>query len=176
MKETDLQVSAGGRKLKAMWGQWALLEARESLLYRRYLPYNATGDQNDDSKLVLQLVAPKSLRNAILQHLHNHKTGGNIGLTKTLYNVRQRFYWPGKRSDVGRWCHRCQECGARKPKKDKRAPLKQEAVGLPMERIALAIMGPCHSPTRIILTSWSLAISLTSILKLMPCQTIRLKW
>ena len=136
------EVSAGGRELKALWSQWALLEARENLLYRRYLPDSAPGDQNDDSKVVLQLVAPKSLRKAILQHLHKYKTGGHLGLTKTLYNVRQRFYWPGQRSDVARWCHRCQECGARKPKKGKRAPLKQETVGLPMERIALDIMGP----------------------------------
>ena len=106
------------------------------------MPDSAPGDQNDDSKVVLQLVAPKSLRKAILQHLHNHKTGGHLGLTKTLYNVRQRFYWPGQPSDVARWCHRCQECGARKRKKGKRAPLKQEIVGLPMERITLDIMGP----------------------------------
>ena len=91
---------------------------------------------------MLQLVAPKSLRKAIVQHLHNHKTGGHLGLTKTLYNVRQRFYWPGQRSDVARWCHHCQECGARKPRKGKRAPLKQETVLLTMERIALDIMGP----------------------------------
>ena len=106
------------------------------------MPDSAHGDQNDDSKVVLQLVAPKSLRKAILQHLHNRKTGGHLGLTKTLYNVRQRFYWPGQCSDVARLCHCCQECRARKPKKGKRAPLKQEIVGLPMERIALDIMGP----------------------------------
>ena len=49
---------------------------------------------------------------------------------------------PGQRNDVARWCHRCHECGARKPQKGKRATLKQEAVGLPMEPIALDIMGP----------------------------------
>ena len=36
----------------------------------------------------------------------------------------------------------CNKCGARKPKKGKRAPLKQETVGLPMESIAQVIMGP----------------------------------
>ena len=113
----------------------------KNLLCRRYLPDSAPGDQNDDSKVVLQLVAPRSLLKAILQHSHNHKMGGHLGFIKTLYNVRQRFYWPGQRSDVARWCHRCQEFGARKPKKRKRALLK-ETVGLPMERIALDIMGP----------------------------------
>ena len=83
-------------------------------------------DQNDDFKVRLQFVAPKSLRKTILQYLHNHKTGGHLGLTKTLYNVRQRFYWPGQRSDVACWCHRCQECGDRKSKKGKKASLKQE--------------------------------------------------
>ena len=76
------------------------VEARENLLYRRYLPDSVPGDQNDDSKVVLQLVDPKSLRKAILQH-----------------------------SDVARWFLRCQKYEARKPKKGKRAPLKQETVG-----------------------------------------------
>ena len=81
--------------------------------------------------------------------------GGHLVLTKTWYNVSQRFYWPGQRGDVARWCHRCQECGARKPKKGKRAPLKQETVGLPIECIALDIMGPLPQ-THIICISWSL--------------------
>ena len=71
------EVSAGGRELKALWSQWALLEARENLVYRRYLPDNA--DQNDDSRVVLQLLARKSLRKATVQYLHNHKTGGHLG-------------------------------------------------------------------------------------------------
>ena len=103
---------------------------------------------------MLQLVAPKSLRKAILQYLYNHKTGGHLGLTKTLYNVRQRFYWPGQHSDVALWCHRCQECGARKPKKGKRAPLKQETVGpLPQSNSDICI-------------SWSLVTILANILNI----------
>ena len=87
-------------------------------------------------------MAPKRLRKEIMRHLHDHRTGGHFGITKTLYNVRQRFYWPGSKKDIVRWCHHCNECGARKPKHLKGAPLKQELVGMPMERIVLNIMGP----------------------------------
>ena len=77
-----------------------------------------------------------------MQHLHDHKIGGHLGLRKTLYNVWQWFYWPGQRNDVARWCHSCKECGAQKPKAGKRAALQQDVMGLPMARIALDIMGP----------------------------------
>ena len=135
-------ISGEGHELKALWSQWSILEVREGILYRKYIPETGKGLEDDKPQVVYQLVAPRSLRKAIMQHLHDHKMGGHLGLRKTLYNVRQWFYWPGQRNDVARWCHRCKECGARKPKVGKRAPLQQDVAGLPMERIALDIMGP----------------------------------
>ena len=86
-------------------------------------------------------MALKRLRKK-MRHLHDHRTGCHLGVTKTLYNVQQHFYWPGSRNDIIRWCHHCKECGACKPKHGKRAPLQQEVAGMPMQRIALYIMGP----------------------------------
>ena len=36
----------------------------------------------------------------IHKNLHDRKIGGHLGLRKTSYNVRQRFYWPRQRNDV----------------------------------------------------------------------------
>ena len=122
--------------IKALWSQWQSLEVRDGILYRKFQT-----ETKKEPTILYQLVAPKRLRKEIMRHLHDHRTGGHLGITKTLYNVRRRFYWPGCKRDSVRWCHRCKECGARKPKHGKKAPLQQDIAGLPMERIALDIMG-----------------------------------
>ena len=124
-------------EVKALWSQWESLEIRKGMLYHKF--YTET---KEEPSVIYQFVAPKRLRKEIMRHLHDHRTGGHLGITKTLYNVRQCFYWPGSKKDIVRWCHHCKECGACKPKHGKRAPLKQEVAGMPMERIALDIMGP----------------------------------
>ena len=126
-------------ELKFFWSQWETLEVQDGILYRKF----RSETSKTGSSTIYQLIAPKRLRRDILRHLHNHRTGGHLGITKTLYNVRRRFYWPGSKKDFIRWCQRCRECGAQKPKPGgKRAPLKQDIVGMPMEQIALYIMGP----------------------------------
>ena len=68
---------------------------------------------------------------------------GHLGHNKTYANVRQRFYWPGYREDIHRWCYRCKKCAQRKPGPGKgRAPLQQKPVGVPLERIAIDFLGP----------------------------------
>ena len=123
--------------IKALWSQWQSLEVRDGILYRKFQT-----ETKEEPTILYQLVAPKRLRKEIMRHLHDHRTGGHLGITKTLYNVRRRFYWPGCKRDIVRWCHRCKECEARKPKNGKKAPLQQDIAGMPMERIALDIMGP----------------------------------
>ena len=123
--------------VKALWSQWQSLEVRDGILYRKFQT-----ETKEEPTILYQLVAPKRLRKEIMRHLHDHRTGGHLGITKTLYNVRRRFYWPGCKRYIVRWCHRCKECGARKPKHGKKAPLQQDIAGMPMERIVLDIMGP----------------------------------
>ena len=68
---------------------------------------------------------------------------GHFGVTKMLKQVKQRFYWHQMRTDVKRWCEKCDMCSSRKgPVRKPRAPLKLYMVGAPMERIAMDIMGP----------------------------------
>ena len=40
--------------------------------------------------------------------LHDSPVGGHLGLSKTLGEVRPRFYWIHCRRDVEEWCHRCE--------------------------------------------------------------------
>ena len=78
-----------------------------------------------------------------LKQVHNCKTAGHLGVTKTLYNVRHCFYWPWHRTNIRRWCHRCKKCNMRKPKVGpEKSSLKQEMVGMPWEWRAMDIIGP----------------------------------
>ena len=130
------EVQSDSRDLKNLWLQWKVLEVRNGILYRKHVP-------PEMPSAVYQLVAPKILRSKIMQYLHNNRTGGHMGVNKTVNLVRQRFYWSNYRDDVKLWCQKCAQCAQRKPGPHRsKAPLTQTLVGAPMERVAMDIMGP----------------------------------
>ena len=78
----------------------------------------------------------------IMRHLHDNKTGGHLGVNKTVASVKQRFYWGGYKDDIARWCARCEVCSRVKDGPCRGcAPLKQEISGSPMERGSIDILG-----------------------------------
>ena len=62
----------------------------------------------------LQLVIPPAHIPGIMVGLHDSQIGGHMGVRKTLEKVRRRFYWPGQKSDVGKWYSNCIACNSRK--------------------------------------------------------------
>ena len=60
---------------KAYWAQWDSLEVVDGVLYRRW--EDAEGHQANNL-----LLAPKSIWNEILKHLHNSSTAGHLGIKK----------------------------------------------------------------------------------------------
>ena len=54
---------------------------------------------------VRQLVLPESKREIALKGLHD-----DVGRDKTLWLVKQRFYWPGFESDVVHKVQSCAKC------------------------------------------------------------------
>ena len=86
---------------------------------------------------------PRSLRKGVLEELHSAKTAGHMGVKKTLMKVRSRLYWSGVVSDVQSFIRQCSGCAQRKgPQQKRRAPMKHLAVGAPLERVALDVLGP----------------------------------
>ena len=83
---------------KALYAQWDYLEIHDNVLYRGWEP------RNPDDREYIQIVVPPELRKEILYMLHSHKTSSHLGVAKTLGKLRQRFYWPGHKADVERWC------------------------------------------------------------------------
>jgi transposase InsO family protein len=109
---------------------------QDGKLFRRFHKKDGTGDY-------LQFFVPRSLRNEVLQHMHNSLLGGHLGQKKTKGKILQRYYWFELREDVNGWIARCDVCGSIKPlPKPARAPLGVMTVGAPMDRLSTDIMGP----------------------------------
>ena len=90
-----------------------------------------------------QYVVQLAMRKEIFHHLHSDRIGGHFGVRRTLCKVRTRFYWPGYKCDIVRWCQKCKICESFKSGHNpKKAPLKQQLSGVQLERIACDIMGP----------------------------------
>ena len=116
--------------------QWDLLSVQDGVLWRYCI-------QPDDGRGWLQLVVPHQLRAEILKEAHEGVSGGHLGQDKTLYRLKERFYWPGHFNDVRDWCLTCQACATRKtPVPARRAPLGTITAGYPTQIMAVDILGP----------------------------------
>ena len=165
------EIADQGLEAKYYWHMWDLLCLRDGVLYRRWV--NCEGKE-----VKFLLVVPSSLKQFILGQLHDGTAGAHLGISKTLFKVKERFFWYGLKSDVENWCATCEICGSRKGAHVKgKAPMKQYNVGLPMERVAIDFMGPFvrtapqngNAPKRYLMvigdyfTKWSEAIPLENL-------------
>ncbi|KAK7919250.1 hypothetical protein WMY93_010534 [Mugilogobius chulae] len=121
---------------KGLFEKFGALRVKEGVLQRAWKE-PATGEEN------WQIVVPKTLRDSVLKACHGATGAGHFGVSKTLRRLRKGFYWGQIRRDVEDFCRRCDLCASYKgPPGQSRAELQQLAVGAPMERVAVDIMGP----------------------------------
>ena len=64
-------------------------------------------------------------------------------MSKTLANVKERYYWPGYEVDIEKWVRECQPCQRRNsPHAVTRAPLGTISANAPFEKLSWDITGP----------------------------------
>ncbi|XP_061898861.1 uncharacterized protein LOC133646933 isoform X2 [Entelurus aequoreus] len=82
----------------------------------------------------------------VFQAAHFNPMSGHLGYDKTLNRVMVRFYWPGLRADVRRWCAACPDCKLVNPAATPKAPLHP----LPLMEVpfGMDLIGPFHPSTR----------------------------
>ena len=130
--ERDVRLQFGA-EVQSLLAQWDRLILRYGVLYRRPAAKTATDE--------LQFVAPKSVRVEIMHLLHDLRTSGHLGVTKTFDKIAQRFYWPQYAVDIKRWVNSCPTCQARKGAPvPNRSPLQQQLIGAPFHRIGIDIL------------------------------------
>ena len=79
--------------------EWNRLEVKDDLLYR-----NSTLDGEN----IRQVVLPKTLRDLAFKGLHADV--GHPGRDKSLWLMKQRFYWPGFDTEVAKSVESCPRC------------------------------------------------------------------
>lgn len=121
-----------GSQMRTYWSMWSQLRLKRGILHVQDV---------SSERGPLRLIAPLKIRQIILEHLHNNRTAAHLGMTKTLEKVRHRFWWPGLKQDVHRWCRYCPPCQKRNLRAGrKKANLHHDPVGSPMEKIGIDIL------------------------------------
>ena len=134
----------GGYWLQTLWAQQKYLVLQNGILYRRWEDIPGKGLNK-----CLQFVLPQDLVPTVLEQLHNAPSGSHLGVSKTVEKVCHRFYWPGQRRDIERWCAACESCATRKaPPTKPRAAMQADLPSGPFERVAMDILGPLPITTR----------------------------
>ncbi|PIK35807.1 Retrovirus-related Pol polyprotein from transposon [Apostichopus japonicus] len=161
------QVAGNNNAVRNYWNQWQQLEVKNGILYRKF--ESPTGE-----KFTYQLIVPEDMREDILKLSHDHKVAGHFKTKKTIDRVRNNYYWSGYRSDIDKWCKKCDLCSARKgPNRKNKAGMQNYKSGEPMQRIAIDIIGPCLRQTVGTNTSWLLVTTSPSGRKLLQYLTKR---
>ena len=92
-------------------------------------------DPTDGSK-VTQLLLPSTMKDEVLQELHDMM--GHRGIDRVEKLVHSRFYWLNIRSDIQHWISMCECCNLTKmPHLKVRTPMHSTVAREPLEVIAI---------------------------------------
>ncbi|ROI38975.1 hypothetical protein DPX16_1681 [Anabarilius grahami] len=89
-------MSSQGPEIKTLYSQWGSLELHDSVIYRWWQAQGGGIDR-------LQLLVPHALRSEVLHWVHRAAGAGHFGNSKTVWRLRQRFYWSGCRQHQRDW-------------------------------------------------------------------------
>ena len=84
------------------------LTIKDQILYRKF--YDHTGKVQ-----CYQIVVPRQLRKELLYRIHNTKFMAHKGISKTITEFRQKFYFPGFTEYLVEYIKNCQSCVQIKP-------------------------------------------------------------
>ena len=88
----------------------------------------------------LQLLVPVKERHGLIRRFHDSLFAGHLGVTRTVFWLLDRVYWPGLRRDVQTYIASCTICLARKSPCPRRAPMGHVEVGHRWERVAMDLL------------------------------------
>ena len=86
-----------------------------------------------------QLVVPSQERQDMISRFHDSLFAGHLGVSRMVYRLQDRVYWPGLRQDVRSYLASCMVCLARKSPFPRRAPMGHVDVGH-RDRVAMDLL------------------------------------
>lgn len=119
----------------------------DDLIYKRTL--HPTGNDTLDIK-IWKLWVPSELRHDLISSAHDPPNKAHGGIAKTLFRLRERFYWPYMPLDVKTFVNTCEKCQtAKSPNFIMKPPLHGCFIAeRPFQHIFIDFLGPYPSTKR----------------------------
>lgn len=117
------------------------LMTSENFVYKR--TGFRTGNVDDDLK-TWKLWVPSDLRINLISSAQDPKTKAHGGISKTLYSIRQRFYWPQMAIDVKLYINNCESCKCSKSSNTTLRPEMGKIIEAtkPFQHVFVDLLGP----------------------------------
>ena len=117
------------------------LQVSDSFVYKKVR--HCTGNPLQDD-LVWKLWVPAALTNRLISLAHCPPRASHGGIAKTLYRLRQQFFWPNMASQVKQYLENCEVCKTTKaPNTVLRAEMgKSFSVDRPFQHLYIDFLGP----------------------------------
>ncbi|VDM06113.1 unnamed protein product [Schistocephalus solidus] len=101
----------------------------------------------DGEQYPRRILLPLSMVDEVLNRIHTQL--GHIGIHKTEWALRHRYYWPNLKRSVWNFIWYCTQCNQMKPTRQlNRAALQPILTGYPNERVGVDLVGPLPSSVR----------------------------
>ncbi|UYV83322.1 K02A2.6-like, partial [Cordylochernes scorpioides] len=93
------------------------------------------------------LVVPEKKKREIMKEYHNHMSNGHLGVAKTMYRIKSKYFWPSMLKNVSEFVKTCHLCQSRKGSNQLPSGLLQPIppANFPFERIGIDFDGPLPS-------------------------------
>ncbi|XP_055918604.1 uncharacterized protein K02A2.6-like [Eupeodes corollae] len=117
------------------------LQVSDGFVYKKVR--HCTGNPLQDD-LVWKIWVPAALTNRLISLAHCPARASHGGITKTLYKLRQQFFWPNMASHVRQFIENCEVCKTTKaPNITLRAEMgKSFSVDRPFQHLYIDFLGP----------------------------------
>lgn len=111
----------------------------DNLVYKKTFPAENAVNIN-----LWKLWIPSSLTEELIKKMHDPPQVSHGGRQKTLFRLREWFYWPGMVRQVRQFCDKCEICKCTKPTNQiLRPPMgKQMRVDRPFQQLYIDLLGP----------------------------------
>ena len=88
----------------------------------------------------LRIIPPESDRRSMFEEVHGGPFGGHLRDAKIHGELSRRYWWPGMRRDIIRWCQACLVCASRQVGRAVRPPLTPIPVSGPFDRVGVDVL------------------------------------
>lgn len=127
-RPSRLEHQALARPVLDLLRQWERIVEHDSVLHRRVC-------RSDGGEDILQVLLPATLRDEVLQQLHQGH--GHQGVERTTELIRARCYWPRMYEDIKEWCRRCERCTLTRSDSSGKAPMGHLVAAKPNQVLAI---------------------------------------